>query len=265
MIDPQLDTKTVLITGANTGIGKATALAFAAERARVVVHYLGRRVALEEPFQSESGFAGREGAIELAEQIKHRGGRAIVAEADLSSPDAIPGLYDRAEEAFGQIDILVNNAAHCELPDNTFSMTAANLDRHFAVNTRAAVLLIAEYVRRHKKRGGIWGRVINLSTDAAQCFATQISYGASKAALEAYTRSIAWEIGPLGITVNTVAPGPVQTGWMSAELVDKVLPDIPLGRVGTPDDIADVIVFLASHQARWMTGQVIKVSGGHNI
>jgi 3-oxoacyl-[acyl-carrier protein] reductase len=264
MIDPQLKNKTSLITGANTGIGKATALAFAAQGTSIVIHYLGRKLEIEEPFEPEYyGFGGKEGAAALAGQIKDQGGKAIIAEANLMVPEAIPGLFDEAERAFGQVDILVNNAAHCELPDDTFSVTASNIERHFAVNTRAAVLLISEFVKRHKMRGGTWGRIINLSTDAAQTFATQISYGASKAAIEAYTRSIAWEIGHLGITINTVAPGPVQTGWMSAELVEKVLPDIPLGRVGTPEDIADVIVFLASDQARWLTGQVIKVSGGH--
>jgi len=266
MLDTQLKNKTALITGANTGIGKAIALAFAAQGTNVVIHYLGRKIDIEEPFQPEYyGFGGKEGALELAGQIKGKGVRAIVAEANLMVPEAIPGLFDEGETAFGRIDILVNNAAHCELPDNIFSATGSNIERHFAVNTRAAVLLISEFVKRHKMRGGDWGRIINLSTDAAQAFATQISYGASKAAIEAYTRSIAWEVGHLGITVNTVAPGPVQTGWMSVELVEKVLPDIPLGRVGTPEDIADVIVFLASEQARWLTGQVIKVSGGHNL
>jgi 3-oxoacyl-[acyl-carrier protein] reductase len=266
MIDTQLNNKTALITGANTGIGKAIALAFAAQGTNIVIHYLGRKVEIEDPFQPEYyGFGGKEGTIELAGQIKGKGGKAIIAEANLMVPEAIPRLFDEAETAFGRVDILVNNAAHCELPDNIFSATASNIERHFAVNTRAVVLLISEFVKRHKMRGGNWGRIINLSTDAAQAFATQISYGASKAAIEAYTRSIAWEVGHLGITVNTVAPGPVQTGWMSAELVEKVLPDIPLGRVGTPEDIADVIVFLASDQARWLTGQVIKVSGGHNL
>jgi 3-oxoacyl-[acyl-carrier protein] reductase len=264
MIDTQLRNKTVLITGANTGIGKATALAFAAQGTNVVIHYLGCKPEIEEPFEPEYyGFRGKEGALELADQIKRTGSKATMAEANLMVPEAIPALFDEAEKAFGQVDILVNNAAHCELPDNIFEVTAANIERHFAVNSRATVLLISEYVNRHKMRGGTWGRIINLSTDAAQTFATQISYGASKAAVEAYTRSIAWEIGHLGITINTVAPGPVQTGWMSPELVTKVLPDIPLGRVGTPEDIADVIVFLASDQARWLTGQVIKVSGGH--
>jgi len=264
MIDPQLKNKTALITGANTGIGKATALAFAAQGTNVVIHYLGRKLDVEEPFCPEYyGFRGKEGALELAEQIRRTGEKAAIAEANLMVPEAIPGLFDEAEKAFGQVDILVNSAAHCEYPDNIFSATASNIERHFAVNTRAVVLLISEFVKRHRMRGGSWGRIINLSTDAAQTFATQISYGASKAAIEAYTRSIAWEIGHHGITINTVAPGPVQTGWMSPELVEKVLPDIPLGRVGTPEDIADVIVFLASEQARWLTGQVIKVSGGH--
>jgi len=266
MIDTKLKDKTALITGANTGIGKATALAFAAQGSHIVIHYLGRKIEVEEPFLPEYfAFSGKQGALELADRIKGNGGKAAIAEANLCVPEAIPGLFDEAEKAFGRVDILVNNAAHCEMPDNIFSATASNIERHFAVNTRATVLLISEFVKRQKIRGGKGGRIINLSTDAAQAFGTQISYGASKAAIEAYTRSIAWEVGHLGITVNTVAPGPVQTGWMNAELVDKVLPGIPLGRVGTPEDIADVIVFLASDQARWLTGQVIKVSGGHNL
>ena len=104
---------------------------------------------------------------------------------------------------------------------------------------------------------------INLSTDAAQSFAGQISCGASKATVEAFTRSIAREAGPLGITVNTVAPGPVQTGYLTPDREEEQRQQIPLGRVGRPEDIADVIVFLASNQARWLTGNVIKVSGGH--
>ena len=266
MIDTKLKDKTALITGASTGIGKATALAFAAQGIHVVIHYLGRKLEVEEPFQPEYyGFRGKEGAAELAGQIQQMRGKAIIVEANLCLPEAIPALFDEAEKAIGRVDILVNNAAHCEMPDDIFSATASNIERHFAVNTRAAVLLISEFVNRHKRRGGNWGRIINLSTDAAQAFGTQISYGASKAAIEAYTRGIAWEVGHLGITVNAVAPGPVQTGWMSSELVELVLPGIPLGRVGTPQDIADVIVFLASDQARWLTGQVIKVSGGHNL
>jgi len=266
MIDPGLQGKVVLITGANHGIGAATALAFAAQGACVVVHYLAA-------LPAEAGVSytalhmvkGKFAADELASQIEKAGGRAAAVEGDLAVAETIPSLFEVAEAAFGPVDVLVNNAAHCEDPDTLFTTTPGSLDRTFAVNTRAVVLMAAEYVQRYRRRNGAWGRIINLSTDAAQVFAGQIAYGASKAAAEAFTRSLAIELGPLGITVNTVAPGPIQTGWMSDELVQRVLPDIPLGRVGYPDDIADAIVFLASQQARWLTGQVLKVSGGHAL
>ena len=108
-------------------------------------------------------------------------------------------------------------------------------------------------------------RLINLSTDSAQVFAGQITYGASKATLEALTRSVAMEVGKYGITVNSVAPGPTQTGWIDEELEKAVLPLIPIGKLIQPEDIANTIVFLASEQARMITGQVIKVSGGHAL
>lgn len=266
MIDPGLENKVVLITGANHGIGATTALAFAAQGARVLIHYL----AILPPDAGSAYTAlhmvkGKAAAQELASQIQAGGGQAEIVEGDLSKAETIPALFDAAEAAFGLVEVLVNNAAHCEDPDTLLTTTPGSLDRTFAVNTRAVALMTAEFARRIQKRGSHWGRVINLSTDAAQVFAGQIAYGASKAATEAFTRSLAIELGPLGITVNTVAPGPVQTGWMSSDLVSRVLPDIPLGRVGLPRDIADVIVFLASQQAGWLTGQVIKVSGGHSL
>jgi 3-oxoacyl-[acyl-carrier protein] reductase len=267
MAETKLKGKVALVTGANSGIGASIAKAFAAQGAAVVVHFLEGSSFDQtgEAYTIEHKVAGRPAAEEVVKFIEERGGSAIAVAGDLSDPTALPTIFDRAEEALGRVDILVNNAAHCELPDTIFSVSAGNIDRHFAVNTRAAVLLIGEFVRRYRKREASWGRVINVSTDAAQTFASQISYGASKAALEAYTRSLAIEVGPLGITVNTVAPGPVQTGWISPELEAELLPLIPLRRVGTPEDIADVVVFLASDQARWLTGQVIKVSGGHAL
>ena len=195
----------------------------------------------------------------------------------------VPKLFDQAEAALGPVQVLVNNAAYWEpdtfLPSGTelsnkltemFSdrppaFTAAGFDRIFAVNTRAAALMMAEFARRHIARAGNWGRIINVSTAGAERFPSEVTYGASKFALESYTRSAASELGKFGVTVNVVSLGPVQTGWITPELERAVLPTIPLGRIGSPEDVADVIVFLASHQSRWVTGQRIYVGGGHGM
>lgn len=131
------------------------------------------------------------------------------------------------------------------------------------VNLTAPAMLMAEFARRVPDGAPKGSRsVVNISTDAARGFPGQVAYGASKGALESLTRGAAQDLAP-AIRVNAVAPGPVQTGWMSDAVVESVLPSIPLGRVGSPEDIADAVVFLASHQARWITGQVVQVAGGH--
>jgi len=291
MIDTGLKNRVVLVTGANHGIGAATAKAFAAEGAKVFINYLRllpEDYGISEEKANQASTPGRafyhamqtKSANEVVQVIHASGGQAEAWEADLADPATIPQLFNRVEEAFGPVDILINNAAHCK-PDTfipqrqreqgvysanvfpRFTITAEAHDQHFSVNSRAVALMMAEYACRHIERGACWGRIINVSTDGASAFSGEISYGASKHALESYSRAAADELGPCGITVNIVSPGPVQTGYIPSELEEKLIYEIPLRRIGRPEDVADVIVFFASEQARWVTGQLLYVGGGH--
>ena len=288
MIDTGLQDRVVLVTGANHGIGAATARAFAAEGARVFVHYFRLPANLDPTAESPQApgaelYAAEraEGADAVLAAIRDQGGQAEAGEFDLSDPASVPRLFDAVEAAFGPVEVLVNNAADWEadtfippgsaqvneLPElwqgeTTATITARSHDRHFSVNSRATALLMAEFARRHIQRGATWGRIITVSTDAAHAHPSNISYAASKHAIESYSRSAAAEMGQYGITVNTVAPGPVQTGYLTPEQVSDIARGTPLGRVGEPADVADVITFLTSEQARWLTGQLLYVGGG---
>jgi 3-oxoacyl-[acyl-carrier protein] reductase len=122
--------------------------------------------------------------------------------------------------------------------------------------------MMVEYTRRLLQRGALWGRIINLSTDAAHAHAAAVSYAASKHAIESYSRSAALEVGKYGITVNIVAPGPIQTGYLTPEQEASICAGTPLGRCGMPEDVAEVILLLASNQAHWLTGQLLYAGGG---
>ena len=270
MVNYGLKDKVVIITGANNpqGIGATTALAFAREGAKVVLVYKKVFRAFDENKTDKNGvdkyYAANAGDTNVVEsKLKEIDADYIVLESDISNEEAVKEIYSKVIEKYGRVDILVNNAAVDD--ENGFDtiekITQNVIDNTFAVNVRGSILMTKEFINHR----GNYGRIINLSTDAAQIFAGQITYGASKATLEALTRSVALEVGKYGITVNCVAPGPTQTGWIDEDLEKAVLPLIPMGELIMPEDIAETILFLASEQSRMLTGQVIKVSGGHAL
>jgi 3-oxoacyl-[acyl-carrier protein] reductase len=284
MIDPQLRDKVALITGANHGIGAVTAIALASQGVKVFLTYFceASRYSPEElEAARQAGIGGdklyralqAQSSDRVIQEILDTGGTAAAQEADLGNPDNIPWLFDLCEAQLGPVDILINNHTHCVL--ETFDpalvtdevstvhlVSTQGIDRHFAINARACALMMSEYLKRYLARNGQWGRIINLSTDAAHAHTANVSYAASKHALESYSRSAAAEMGKYGTTVNIIAPGPIQTGYISPEDEADIVMKTPLSRIGLPEDIADVIVFLVSQQARWLTGQLIYVGGG---
>lgn len=270
MVHYGLQDRVAIITGANNpqGIGATTALALAREGAKVVLVYKKLFRAYDKSKTNQNGvdryFAANAGnAAAVERKLQDMQAEYLVLEKDISREADVEAIYTAALERFGRVDILVNNAADGDMDgiDTIEQITQKVIDDTFAVNVRGSLLMTRGFIRHR----GDYGRIINLSTDAAQIFAGQITYGASKATLEALTRSIAMEVAPYGITVNCVAPGPTQTGWIDEALEQAVLPLIPMGQLIQPEDIAETILFLSSQQARMLTGQVIKVSGGHAL
>ena len=294
MIDTGLKGKVAIVTGANNpfGIGAAIARALASEGVNIFIHYYSQEV----DFQADKSNGNsqkpglafffkqqRKNADEVIESIQDIGSKAYSMEGDLSNPNLVNDLFNYAEKNLGQVDILVNNAAEYMadtfIPSNILgekevlwadgpsisTIDVETHDRHFAVNSRAVAMLMATFARRIIEREAKWGRIINVSADCAWGCPKEISYRASKYALESYSRSAAAELGPYGITVNVVSPGPVQSGYIAPEGEEALIPDIPLRRIGRPEDIANAVVFFASEQAGWITGQLLFVHGGHRM
>jgi 3-oxoacyl-[acyl-carrier protein] reductase len=246
----RLRDRTALVTGSSRGIGAGIARRLAADGASVVVH------ASFKPDQAE----------QVAQAIRDAGGRAGVVIGDLSDAEAPRRLVREAFEMFGALDILVNNAAVSE-HRLVRDQTAEVIDRELAVNLGAVILATAEFARVTQSKAG---RVINISSGAGRHPAYGRSvYSASKGGMEAFTRSAALELGERGITVNVVAPGTTVTEMFeSAEVKqEKNWRELfsrwtALRRIGQPEDIADIVAFVASDDARWLTGNTLGADGG---
>ena len=251
----KLSGKVALVTGASRGSGRAIALALAREGAFVLVH--GRQPSAE--------------ADEVVREIESSGGAAAAVFADLEGDDGPTTLLQQTDALLTQrrgdpgLDILVNNAGVIRR-ETIESVTHAEFDRTLGVNLRAPFFLIQQSMPR--LRDG--GRIINISSMGARAaFPSMAAYAPAKAGIEALTRLLAVQLGPRGITVNAVSPGLTDTAMNRVKLgtpaAAQVIATIALGRIGQPADIADVVGFVASDDARWVTGQCIEVSGGQSL
>ncbi|MET3405808.1 3-oxoacyl-[acyl-carrier protein] reductase [Priestia aryabhattai] len=196
----------------------------------------------------------------LMEEIRSLGVRCESMELDLSQPDAPRKLLDEVQNKLGSPSILVNNATHSVDVDFR-SIDADILDAHYNVNVRGTCLLTVEFARLIEGKHG--GRIINMvSGQDKSPEPGNLAYVATKGAVSTFTKSVAIELAPLKITVNAVDPGPTNTGWMSSELKEELLPKFPMGRLGEPRDAAKLVIFLASEESEWITGQIIHSDGG---
>jgi len=248
--------RVALVTGASRrrGIGTAICRALAGEGADIFfTHWV--------PFdRTQPAGEDPETPTALSEELRGMGVRAEGIELDLSLPDSPERLLDTAVERLGPISILINNAAH-STRDGFEELDAVTLDAHYAVNLRAAALLSVGFARRYS--GGPGGRIINLTSgQSLGPMPEELAYAATKGAIEAFTVTLAAEVGHSGITVNAVNPGPTDTGWMTEELKRELSAKFPAGRVGGPEDAARLVAFLAGEEARWITGQIIHSEGG---
>ncbi len=271
MIDPGLDGRVALVTGANCGIGEAIARGLAAQGAPVAITWLGMNPAshADDPaLPTAYGEMRARSGETVAEAIRADGGQAVAFELDLADADRIPELFRDTEAALGPVEILVHNASSwladsfvSELGDrfgrNSETVSAGSHDRQFAVDARAGGALISEYAKRHRERDASWGRVLALTSEGRHGFPGEVSYGAAKAALESYVKSAALELGRYGVTANLVQPPATDTGWINESVAEAIRRDSPLEHVGQPEEVAEVVVFLASEQARFVTGNVV--------
>ncbi len=245
-----LSGKVAIVTGAGTGIGQGIAKRLGAEGVKVIVDYVGPS----------------EGAEETQRAIRQAGGEAEIVQADITSSKDVTRLVDTAWQRFGAADILVNNAG-VEHKSAFWETEESEYDKVMGVNLRGPFFLTQAFVRR-LLNGKKPGRIVNISSvHEDMAFPGFTTYCCSKGGLRMFSHNLAVELGPLGITINNVAPGAIVTPINKALLTDKakldeLLPKIPLGRLGTTDDVAGLVAFLACDDASYITGATFVVDGG---
>jgi 3-oxoacyl-[acyl-carrier protein] reductase len=236
------------VTGASKGIGAGIAKALAADGAAVVVNYA----------------TSKEGADRIVAEITARGGKAIAVQGSVAKAADVERLFAETKKAFGRLDILVNNAGVYEFAPID-QVTEEQFHRLFDTNVLGLILA----TREAAKYLGQGGTVINIGSVASTSHpATSTIYSATKSAVDAVTGTLAKEFGPRGIRVNSINPGMIETegvhaaGFVGSDFMKEVIARSPLGRIGQPDDIGPIAVFLASEEARWLTGETLLASGG---
>jgi 3-oxoacyl-[acyl-carrier protein] reductase len=245
----KLDGKVAVVTGASKGIGADIAKHLAAEGAAVVVNYA----------------SSKEGADRVVDQITKRGGKAIAFRADVAKKADIEKLFAKTKKAFGPLDILINNAGVYEFSPIE-DVTEEHFHRHFNLNVLGLILASQEALKHFGASGG---SIINISSLASTLTPPTASvYNATKAAVDAVTRTLAKELGPRNVRVNAINPGMVETegvhaaGFDQSDFRKQIESQTPLGRIGQTQDIAPAAVFLASPDAGWITGETLVIAGG---
>jgi 3-oxoacyl-[acyl-carrier protein] reductase len=245
----KLTGKTAVVTGASKGIGAGIAKALAAEGASVVVNYA----------------SSREGADKVVAQIVAAGGKALAVQGDVSKAADVTRLFAETKAAFGPVDVLVNNAGVYKFAALD-EVTEDEFHRQFNINVLGLLLATQEAARQFGPEGG---SIINISSGAVSVNMPETAvYTATKASVDAITKVLSKELGPRKIRVNTISPGAVETegshdlGLVGGDLETFMVSQTPLGRLGQPDDIAPIAVFLASPDSGWLTGEVLLASGG---
>jgi 3-oxoacyl-[acyl-carrier protein] reductase len=246
-----------IVTGASRrrGIGAAVCLALAQAGADIFFTHWS-------PYDQRMPWGAEEDEpAHLQRQVQALGVRCEHLMIDLGAADAPQRIMRAVQTQLGPASILVNNATHDDTTAPFDQLDAPTLDAYYAVNMRGTILLSVEFARHFTGPGS--GRIINLTSGQGRgAMPGKLAYAATKGAIEAFTITLAVEVAPRGITVNAIDPGPTDTGWMTEEVRRELLPRFPMGRIGQPEDAARLITFLASEDAGWITGQIIRSTGG---